>query len=75
MSMMEIFLENSQWFDVWQGHKYAIKYTLWKVRYSEFFWSVFSPNAGKYRPEKLGHEYGLEYGHFSRSDNDAPNLE
>ena len=24
-----------------------------KSPYSEFFWSVFSPNAGKYRPEKL----------------------
>ena len=27
-----------------------------------FFWSVFSPNAGKYRPRKL------KYGHFSCSD-------
>ena len=24
-----------------------------KCPYSEFFWSVFSPNAGKYGPEKL----------------------
>ena len=24
-----------------------------KCLYSEFFWSVFSPNAGKYRPGKL----------------------
>ena len=24
-----------------------------KYLYSEFFWSVFSPNAGKYGPEKL----------------------
>ena len=23
-----------------------------KCPYSEFFWSVFSPNAGKYEPEK-----------------------
>ena len=28
-----------------------------KCLYSEIFWSVFSPNAGKY-----------EYGHISRSD-------
>ena len=25
-----------------------------KCPYSEFFWSIFSSNAGKYRPEKLG---------------------
>ena len=33
-----------------------------KCPYSEFFWSEFSPNVGKYGPEKIN-----EYGHFSRS--------
>ena len=34
--------------------KFSEKLTLRKkCPYSEFFWSVFSPNAGKYRPEKL----------------------
>ena len=28
-----------------------------KCLYSELFWSVFSPNAGKYGPEN--YEYGL----------------
>ena len=32
-----------------------------KCLYSEFFWSVFSPNAGKYGPENS------EYRHFSSS--------
>ena len=30
-----------------------IKALLEKCPYSEFFWSVFSPNAGKCGPEKL----------------------
>ena len=32
-----------------------------KCPYSKFFWSVFSPNAGKYGPEKL------QIRHFSHS--------
>ena len=34
-----------------------------KCPYSEFFWSIFSPNAGKYG------QSNSEYGHFSRSAN------
>ena len=34
--------------------KYLRKYSLReKYPYSEFFWSIFSPNTGKYEPEKL----------------------
>ena len=34
--------------------KYLRKYSLQeKYPYSEFFWSTFSPNTGKYEPEKL----------------------
>ena len=48
-----------------------------KCLHSEFFWSIFSPNAGKYGPESLcpysvqmrenTDQKNSEYGHFSRS--------
>ena len=34
-------------------HFWSTFETAKKCRYSEFYWSVFSPNAGKYGPEKL----------------------
>ena len=48
-----------------------------KCLHSEFFWSIFSPNVGKYGPESISpysvqmrentDQKNSEYGHFSCS--------
>ena len=37
-----------------------------KCLYSEFFWSIFSPNAGKHGPEKLHIQTLLTQGIFQK---------